>query len=100
MPLVIIFLGGLSWKELGNKILEQLGRHYIGLTVLFLYWSIAIANKNLDQKVAWGTHVGIIILIFMSLNIFDFFKNIYRYYNGDNTSFPNPLDLMKEGKTQ
>jgi|688.fasta_scaffold453040_1 hypothetical protein len=96
MPLVIIFLGGLSWKELGSKLLEQLGRHYIGLTVLFLYWSIAIANKNLDQKVAWGTHAGIIILILMSLNIFDFLKNIYHYYNGDITSFPNPMCALQK----
>ena len=101
MPLVIIFLGGLSWKEFGTKLLEQLGNHYLGLSILFLYFSIAIAYKNLDQKVAWGTQIGIVIIILVLLKIIDFLKNIYHYYKGDTTTFPNPLDsIMNTDKLQ
>jgi len=100
MPLAIVFLGGLSWKDFGTKLLEQVGRHYLSLSILFLYFSISIANKNLDQKVAWGTHAGIVIIILMLLGIIDFLKNIYHYYKGDITTFPNPLDLIKQEKTQ
>ena len=100
MPLVIVFLGGLSWKDFGTKLLEQFGRHYLSLSILFLYLSITIANKNLDQKVAWGTHAGIVFIILMLLGIIDFLKNVYHYYKGDITKFPNPLDLIKEEKTQ
>jgi len=98
MPLAIIYYGDTPWREFGSKLLDQIGRHYIGLTVLFLYGSISIANKNLDQKVAWGTHIGIIILILMSLipNLADFLNSAYHYFKGDITTFPNPLDLLKD----
>ena len=91
MPLVLVYLGGLSWKELGSKILEQFGKHYVGLTILFLFYSISISYKNLNQKVAWGTHIGIIVLILMLLNVFGLLLNIYRYLTGKITSIPNPM---------
>jgi len=98
MPLFFVYFGGLSWKEVGSKILEQVGKHYAGLTILFLYYSIAIAYKNLDQKVAWGTKAGIIILILILLKIFSTITKLYKYYNGDIDTFPNPItEMMNTG---
>jgi hypothetical protein len=94
MPLVLVYLGGLSWKELGKKILDQCGRHYISLTVLFLFYSINIAYKNLNQQVALGTQIGIIVLIMILLKIFVFIKNLYYYFKGDISTFPNPFDIL------
>jgi hypothetical protein len=94
MPFVLVYLGDLSWKELGSKILEQFGKHYVGLTVLFLFYSISIAYKNLNQQVAWGTQLGIIVLIMLLLKIIAFLKNVYYYYTGDISTFPNPLDII------
>lgn len=91
MPLFFVYLGGLSWKELGSKLLEQVGKHYVGLTIMLLYYSIAIAYKNLDQKVAWGTQAGIIILILILLKVFTYIKILYHYYKGDIDTLPNPL---------
>ena len=68
------------------------------MTILFLYYSIAIAYKNLDQKVAWGTQAGIIILILILLKIFSTITKLYHYYNGDIDTFPNPItDMMNTG---
>lgn len=91
MPIALILLGGLSFKELCSKILEQFSKHYIGLTVLFLFYSIAISYKNLNQKVAWGTQIGIVVLILILLNVFKSIKNIYLYLTGNITSIPNPM---------
>jgi hypothetical protein len=97
-PFFLVYLGGLSWSEFGSKILEQLGRHYVSLSILFLYYSISIAYKNLDQKVAWGTHLGIIVLILILLKLITTFKNMYLYFKGDITTFPNPItDMMSSG---
>jgi hypothetical protein len=97
-PFFIVYLGGLPWGEFGNKILEQLGRHYVSLSILFLYYSIEIANKNLDQKVAWGTKIGIFFLILVLLKLITTFKNMYHYFKGDITTFPNPItDMMSSG---
>ena len=94
MPLVLIFLGGLSFKELGKKILDQWSKHYISLCVLFLVFSIDIATKNLDSKVAWGTKIGIVVLIMILLNVILFLKQLYHYIKGDTKNFPNPLDII------
>ena len=94
MPIALVLLGGFTFKELGIKILEQFSKHYIGLTVLFLFYSIAIAYKNLDQKVAWGTQIGIVVLIMMLLNVIIFLKNVYYYITGDIKEFPNPFDFI------
>ena len=91
LPLVLVYFGGLSWTELGTKILEQFGKHYVGLTIIFLFYSISISYKNLNQQVAWGTHIGIIVLILMLLNVFGFLYNIYLYLRGKITSIPNPM---------
>jgi hypothetical protein len=101
MPLFLVYLGGLSWGDLGSKIFEQLRRHYIGLSVFFLFSSISIAYKNLDQKVAWGTQAGIIVLILLLLKVFNFIINVYHYYKGDITTFPNPVtDIISEIEMQ
>uniref|UniRef100_A0A6C0B9T7 Uncharacterized protein n=1 Tax=viral metagenome TaxID=1070528 RepID=A0A6C0B9T7_9ZZZZ len=97
-PLYLVYMGGLTWSEFGNKIIEQLGRHYSSLTILFLYYSISIAYKNLDQKVAWGTKIGIVMIILILLRLLTTFKNIYNYFKGDITTFPNPItDMMSSG---
>jgi hypothetical protein len=101
MPFFLVYLGGLSWKDFGKKVFEQLRRHSIGLSVFFLFSSISIAYKNLDQKVAWGTQAGIIVLIMMLLKIFSFIKNMYHYFKGDITTFPNPVtDIISEIEMQ
>ena len=91
MPLFLVYVGQLSWGDLFSKIVEQFKRHYIGLSIIFLYLSIAIAYKNLDQKVAWGTHIGIVILIILILKVFNTLKNIFLYSTGEITSIPNPM---------
>jgi hypothetical protein len=101
MPLFLVYLGGISWGDLFEKILEQFRIHYIGLTIMFLYFSIKIAYKNLDQKVAWGTHIGIVILIIIILNLITTIKNIYLYLTGSITSIPNPMcNLQPPSKTK
>jgi hypothetical protein len=98
MPLFLVYLGGLSWGNLFEKIIVQFKRHYAGLSILFLYFSIAIAYKNLDQQVAWGTHIGIIVLILIMLNLISTITNMYHYLKGDTTTFPNPVtDMMESG---
>jgi len=100
MPFALIFLGGLSVSELGSKILDQFGKHYIGLSIIFLFYSIAICYKNLDQKVAWGAHITIIILILILLNVIIFMKQLWYYiyhsFKGDikNLEFPNPFAII------
>ena len=94
LPLVLIFLGGLSFKELGQQILDQWSKHYISLCVLFLIYSIDIANRNLDSQVAFGTKIGIFALIMILLNVILFLKQLYHYIKGDIKEFPNPMDII------
>ena len=91
LPLFLVYFGGISWGNLVEKILDQFVKHYVGLTIIFLYLSITIAYKNLDQKVAWGTHIGIIVIIFIILKLISTLKNIYLFIKGDITSIPNPM---------
>ena len=92
MPLFLVYIAGISWKDFFKKLLEQFGNHFAGLTILFLYYSIAISYKNLDQKIAWGSHIGIIVLIIMLLNIIGMIKNLYRSITG--TELSNPFSSL------
>jgi hypothetical protein len=74
-PLFLIFVGGMNWKDCVTQIVKQIMYHKIGLCVIFLFYSIAIAYKNFNKPIAFGTHLGIVILILLLLNIFVIIKN-------------------------
>jgi hypothetical protein len=96
MPFFLVYVGGLSWGDFGSKLLEQYRKHFIGLTIILLFSTISIAYKNLDQRVALGTQIGIIVIILMLLKVFKFIQNLYLYFKGELTSIPNPFtDIME-----
>ena len=77
LPLFLIFIGGMNWKDCIRDIITQIIYHKIGLCIIFLFYSIGIAYKNLNKPIALGTHLGIVILILLLLNIFVVLKNSF-----------------------
>jgi hypothetical protein len=58
-----VYGAGMSWEEFGKQILKEIADHVRGLTILFLYFSIEIAYKNLDEKIALGYYIASICII-------------------------------------
>jgi len=77
LPLFLIFIGGMNWKDCIRNIITQISYHKIGLCAIFLFYSIAIAYKNFNKPIAFGTHLGIVIFILLLLNIFVLLKNAF-----------------------
>jgi hypothetical protein len=75
LPLFLIFYGKMDLEQCAKDIFNEILNHKIGLCAIFLFYSIAIAYKNLNKPIAFGVHLGIVILILLVLNIFVILKN-------------------------
>jgi len=71
LPLFLVFYAGMTFTEFFTQVFKQIEKHWVGLTILFLYFSINIAYKNLDKNIALGVQMGIMFLILSLLNVFN-----------------------------
>ena len=81
-PIFLIAYAGMSFGELFKQLRYEIGDHYKGLSLIFLYLSIASAYKNLEQNVAYGVTIGILIIGFFILDIWGIIVGIYNYLFG------------------
>lgn len=70
LPLFLVYGAGMTWTEFFNQLLSKMSKHWTGLCILFLYFTIDIGYRNLDKNIAFGMYIGVIISIVYLLNIF------------------------------
>ena len=70
LPLFLVFYGGMTFTEFFTQACKQIAAHWAGLAILFLFFSINIAYKNLDKNIALGFQIGSMFLILSLLNVF------------------------------
>ena len=75
LPVFLIYYGEMTVKEFFTQLFKQMSDHWAGLSILFLYFSINIAYRNLNKQIAIGAQIGSILLILYLLNIFGHAKN-------------------------
>ena len=81
-PIFLYVYAKMTLTEIFTQLRHEIADHYKGLSLIFMWMSIASAYKNLEQNIAYGVTIGIFIIGFIILDIWGIMVSIYNYIFG------------------